>query len=980
MTSTSKGNGLRMVRFVASLVVVLGFAPAGSASALPPIAPAPGAYTTDGPVQAIAHAGGRTYIGGAFTRVGRRTGAGVILSPAGAAEAFPEVAGGDVYAAITDRNGGWYIGGSFTTVGGQPHVGVAHVRKDRSIDPGFNVSVTDSGGLAAPVYALELSPPRPDGDRTLYVGGEFTRIGNSVPLQGRRNLAALRASDGNVEGGFATGTSCPGLDPACQGAVRALALANVPVTGGAPQPVLFVGGDFTKVDTPQTVGIDRPGVAALWGVGATDPTDVPMDGEVIAWAPSLGGSGTDRLLRSVHAIQAGPPSDAACGTNTCSYMAVYFGGWKLESDSENAAALAFQFSLKKDTRAPNPLDSFGTWNANPGGCSGCAVESMLLLGGKLYFGGNFTKVGPDPQVSVSHLAMINAIDPPPNTAFAANAKRIAPGVNQPVGPTGPVRALAASASSTKTLLAGGDFGDRVVALNTDTGAPASGWTAPAPDAPVHALATDAAGKSTTSIYAGGKLRSLGAVARRGLAAFDSSGALLPWAPDLSGGAAAAPKVHALAASDSTVYAGGQGPGGAVLAAIDAASGALSSPFPNVTSSTGTPDVLSLSLLGSTLYVGGAFEAIGGQARANLAALDAGTGAVNGWNPGVTFANGKDKPAVRAILPACGAVYVGGWFDTAGGQPRQSLAALDPAGTGNATPWDPSPDGAVLALARYGPTIYAGGTFSHVAGGLRQRLAGLNVSDGRLTPFDAAVDSQTLGSSVRALAVSDSALYFGGHFANVGGKDRSHLTAVDPGTGQALEWNPGVGRTDVDTRVDALALGSDTLYAGGTFGNVGSTAQRGVAGFGGGAGSPFAGGACVSSASTGSGGPPSGPAPSGGGGPVPTPRSTNSGGSSAALVGPGSVAVQGPRLNVTFRLSRAASVRLRFARWVRGRYVPFTDVTVRGRKGLNRVSFSRRRVGGRTLVRGRYRLGLAPLPAAAGARQQALYFVVRVGSV
>ncbi|MDQ4040422.1 MAG: delta-60 repeat domain-containing protein, partial [Actinomycetota bacterium] len=341
---------------------MLCLAPAATASALPPEAPAAGAYTTDGPVQALAHAAGRTYIGGAFTRVGRRTGSGVLLSPAGATEPFPEVAGGDVHAAVSDENGGWYIGGTFTAVGGQPHVSLAHVLADGTVDPGFNPAVTDSGGLPAPVYALALSRPQADGERFLYVGGEFSRIGLRPVLEGRRNIAALRASNGAVNGAFATFTTC-NFPPACQGEVRSLALAHVPVTNGPSQPVLFMGGDFTSVDTQQKQ-TTRPSIAALWGVGATGPDGAPRDGEVIVeWdlCPASGcllreaGDQPDanNVTASIRAIELGEIAVTGCaaGGPPCSFLAVYVAGWRVTgTGTGSATAVAVQFRLNQNTR------------------------------------------------------------------------------------------------------------------------------------------------------------------------------------------------------------------------------------------------------------------------------------------------------------------------------------------------------------------------------------------------------------------------------------------------------------------------------------------------------------------------------------------------------------------------------------------------------------------------------------------------------
>jgi len=55
------------------------------------------------------------------------------------------------------------------------------------------------------------------------------------------------------------------------------------------------------------------------------------------------------------------------------------------------------------------------------------------------------------------------------------------------------------------------------------------------------------------------------------------------------------------------------------------------------------------------------------------------------------------------------VYVGGGFTSVGGQARNRLAALD-ASTGNATSWNPNADSWVNALAVSGSTVYVGGEF------------------------------------------------------------------------------------------------------------------------------------------------------------------------------------------------------------------------------------------------------------------------------
>ncbi|GIW09479.1 MAG: hypothetical protein KatS3mg061_0536 [Dehalococcoidia bacterium] len=74
--------------------------------------------------------------------------------------------------------------------------------------------------------------------------------------------------------------------------------------------------------------------------------------------------------------------------------------------------------------------------------------------------------------------------------------------------------------------------------------------------------------------------------------------------------------------------------------------------------------MALAVSGSTVYVGGLFTSVGGQARNYLAALDAATGNVTSWNPN---ANGS----VYALAVSGSTVYVGGDFTSVGGQARNS---------------------------------------------------------------------------------------------------------------------------------------------------------------------------------------------------------------------------------------------------------------------------------------------------------------------
>jgi hypothetical protein len=81
------------------------------------------------------------------------------------------------------------------------------------------------------------------------------------------------------------------------------------------------------------------------------------------------------------------------------------------------------------------------------------------------------------------------------------------------------------------------------------------------------------------------------------------------------------------------------------------------------------------------------------------------------------------------------LYVGGYFTSMGGQPRNHLAAVD-AVTGTATSWNPRPKasnpdlgtyGSVATMTLAGPELYVGGSFSDIAHLPHSYLAGVTAA-------------------------------------------------------------------------------------------------------------------------------------------------------------------------------------------------------------------------------------------------------------
>jgi len=810
---------------------------------------------TDGPVHALAQLGDRTYLGGAFTRVGPRTGPAALLDAAGAVRdpRLPEVAGGEVLAVAADGAGGWFLGGDFNSVGGVARDRLARVRADGSLDPAWRPSVR--GG---PVRALALGTA--GGRRTLYVGGSFSSL--AAPdgsVRGRSGLAALDADSGAVL------SWDPNPRPPSQGAgtapsVHALATTAVPVEAGPASievPVVIAAGDFAQIGA-QTPPPNVGRLAALWGAGSVAGTSGPTlsparaagasnEGDAVSTGGSSVWSPPQPSQSVVRAVALAPAAVSAGGTRDERVrLAVYAGGDNPTSPSSPSGATAYlrAYQLSLSTRGPNagradPAAAFAGWSPNPAcrpspGSTTCnaPVRALAADAATVYVGGDFERLGPgsgSAQATRPGLGAVTALADVTNPSAAGNTgalKRWDP------RPAGRVHALAVAPGA---VFAGGDFaglggGARepgpVRLARIEPASPAGGgseedtaagagaaWDAGVAGGDVLALAA-AAGR----VLAAGSFASVGASRRAGLAAVEADGTLAPWDPSArctpaTPETACSAAVRALAASGGTVYAGGDftAVGGAPrrhLAALDAATGTGREGW----AANADAPVLALTVARERLYAGGAFAQVAGRPRERLAAVDAGSGALLPWDPGAAG-------AVYALDSTCETVYAGGAFTALGGAPRNRIGALD-AVSGAATGWDPDASGTVFALHRAGATVYAGGTFGVIGGRLRRRAAGLDAASGAATAFDPSLDGP-----VRALASAGEEIVAAGLFFAAGEARRPRVAVLDGRTGV-----PSPLVLEADEPVTALASARDAVLLGGRFARVDGRFQRGFGAF------------------------------------------------------------------------------------------------------------------------------------------------------
>ena len=351
-------------------------------------------------------------------------------------------------------------------------------------------------------------------------------------------------------------------------------------------------------------------------------------------------------------------------------------------------------------------------------------------------------------------------------------------------------------------------------------------------------------------------------------------------------------VHSVIQSGNTIYIGGEFTKVTAcvkgetcdsyrvdnVAAIDATTGeGISSFHPAVTNADGTAIVYALAALDGKLFVGGQFTSVDDTPRANLAAVDLTSGALDPLQDDVT---GGSSPAVRTLLAGSGKVYVGGIFKAVDGTSRGRLAAIDTNGTVDKA-WKPRAKGTVRSLIFdcTGSSVFAGGFFREasgtggafetrdtvarfdptsgamsawrVAGGvipngvhatdLAATCEGLYVGYGGqnfLYKLDVGDDTADVlwtirtAGNVQTVAIDGTRVLFGGHFSQINATNQSNVKrtrfAAVNFAGQIDPWKPSF-----DGKFwgpwDILVTGNQ-VYVGGDFLTVSGTAQQFLARF------------------------------------------------------------------------------------------------------------------------------------------------------
>lgn len=434
-----------------------------------------------------------------------------------------------------------------------------------------------------------------------------------------------------------------------------------------------------------------------------------------------------------------------------------------------------------------------TWNPNASN----TVLALANSGTDLYVGGTFTSIGGQTRNRIAKLSTSGTglAEATWNPDASSSVWTLAlAGTDLYVG------------GSFTTI--GGQTRNRLAKLSTTgTGAVNASWIANASNN-IFALAL-----SGSSLYVGGNFLSIGTETRNRIARVSTTTGTVDatWNPNADGG------INSLLISGSQLYVGGLFTkiGGQDKYRIARISTSGSGNADNTWTSPNTNgNVITISLSGNSLFVGGSFTSTGGTLKPCLARIQKSNMELDvNWSP-----NPDDLVATMVLDNTH--LYVGGSFKNIGGQNRSYIAKISTTnGLAEAT-WNPNADFSVSTLALSGTDLYAGGFFLTIGGQNRSFIAKLSTTTGLAN----ATWNPNANSNVEILALSGTDLYVGGGFTNIGGQNRNYIAKLSTSTGSAnASWNP-----NANDEIVGLAVSGTDIYVGGYFTNIGGQARNCIA--------------------------------------------------------------------------------------------------------------------------------------------------------
>jgi trimeric autotransporter adhesin len=230
-------------------------------------------------------------------------------------------------------------------------------------------------------------------------------------------------------------------------------------------------------------------------------------------------------------------------------------------------------------------------------------------------------------------------------------------------------------------------------------------------------------------------------------------------------------------------------------------------------------VKALALAGGKLYFGGAFSTVNGSTRNRAAAVDAATGGLSSWNPNVS-----NVVWAVAASPDAKTIYLGGAFSTVKGTSRKNLAAVS-ASTATPTAWKPAVAAPLRRIEAVGTQVFVTMAGLSASGG--NRVVAFAAATAA-KQWEGTADGDVVSLAVDGSTVYIGGHFDIITGTNVTGPNvRHHLAAFDAASGALKSWAPTVSGPH---GVWALWASGGLVIAGGDFQVVAATVSAGLARF------------------------------------------------------------------------------------------------------------------------------------------------------
>lgn len=695
------------------------------------------------------------YVGGEFGYIGKYTGSCIGVDAASGAvlnqATWPKV-NGYSNTVVSDGSGGIIIGGLFTRVGDSLRKGLARINSSgqvAALKADFNDRVNAvlvHNGIA-------------------YIGGHFTSV-NGVT---RRRLAAIDLSTGqltpwspNVDTGGVTQLATDGTNLYVGGEsftkinnINHRNLASFELSTGNLRNwtfnasvsvlalvvhgnTLYVGGGFLGINS-----IIRNHLAAIDLVSNT----------VTTWDPNPNGTIT-----------------AIAAKNGTIYVA---GGFSF-----------VKFQLRPGLCAVDSVTGApGSWapDVSPRG-----VKTLAISGNTLYAGGVFRNIGGQQRTSLAavNLATGNTANFSVNVPYDSVSNYVVHDVRS-LHVSGNTVFAAGNFSSIggeyRENIAGIDIkNNRIIDLDIHARYPSFGQDI----AQVHAIKVH-----NGKLYIGGRFETIfdgvTSFARKRLASFDINGnyAVTAWNPldTVTLSLQSVYLVRTLQVNGSYIYAGGHfsfnygGTSHKSVFRADPATGIIDTWAPLIypPQFPVQEEIQDMCFSGTKLYMGGLFGSPASPTAGNLMNYDFTNGAT---------AYGSYDDMVESVGSGIGKVYAGGKFTSAGGNTRNSLAAIDTSAIDSLKPWNPDVRTSWQFGVRVGAItadrnrVYVGGYFDTVGGAVRQGFVVTDTATGTLWPWKPSFTSNDFTDvpAIREIMPMGDTVLVAGYFYDVDGKSLAGL--------------------------------------------------------------------------------------------------------------------------------------------------------------------------------------------------------------